>query len=62
MGALLAESAFDFTFVTDWVTSLVTSLTGSSKTVLLAGLGLLGLIVGAFFLIGLGKKAVKKSK
>ncbi|WP_113676215.1 hypothetical protein [Vallitalea guaymasensis] len=57
MGILLAESStFDFGFVTDWVTGLVGSLTGSSKTVLLAGLGLLGLIIGAFFLIGLGKK------
>lgn len=53
---------FDFTFVTGWVSDLVTSLTGSAQTILLAGLGLLGLITGAFFLIGLGKKAVKKSK
>lgn len=53
---------FDFTFVTTWMSDLVAGMTGPVQTILLAGLGLLGLIIGAFFLIGLGKKAVKKSQ
>jgi hypothetical protein len=53
---------FDFMFVADWVKNLFASLRGSAKTILLIVLSLLGFIVGVFFLIGLGKKAVKKSK
>lgn len=49
-------------FIETWVTGLVTDLTGSATTIIVAGLGLTALIVGAFFLIGLGKKAVKSSK
>jgi len=51
-----------FTFIETWVAGLVTDLTASATTIVLSGLGLVALVVGAFFLIGLGKKAVKSSK
>lgn len=51
-----------FEFIETWVTGLVTDLTASATTIVTAGLGLVALIVGGFFLIGLGKKAVKSSK
>lgn len=51
-----------YTFIETWMTGTITSLTSSATVVVTAGLGLCALIVGAFFLIGLGKKAVKSSK
>lgn len=56
------EIFMDFKFITDWMGEAVTAISGSTKIILGAGLTLTGLIVGAFFLIGLAKKAVKKSK
>lgn len=50
-----------YTFIETWVTSLVADITGSATTIVVAGLGLVALIVGAMFLIGLGKKVVKKA-
>jgi ABC-type polysaccharide/polyol phosphate export permease len=50
-----------FLFVTDWFSAMIGNVTDSTKIVLLAGLALLALIVGSFFLLGLGKKAIKKA-
>jgi hypothetical protein len=51
-----------FTFITDWVSSLVTLLQTNAITVITAVLVLIALVMGAFWLIGLGKKGVKKAK
>lgn len=52
----------NFTFIETWVGQLVGLLQTSATTILGSVLVLMALIVGAFFLLGLGKKAVKKAK
>jgi len=51
-----------FTFITDWVDSMITLLRTNAITIIGAMLVLVALIIGAFWLIGLGKKGVKHAK
>lgn len=51
-----------FNFITTWVDSLVTLLSTNATTIITALLALVALVVGAFWLIGLGKKAVRQAK
>lgn len=51
-----------FTFITDWVDDLVALLQSNAITVITAVLVLIALVMGAFWLIGLGKKGVKKAR
>lgn len=53
---------WDFGFVTNWQADLLTSLQENAVIIVGAGLVLAGLIIGAFYLIGLAKKAIKNSK
>lgn len=53
---------FDFSFISDWTDALLPTLKTSSIAVITSVLGLAGIIIGGFFLIGLVKKAVGKAK
>jgi hypothetical protein len=59
-GGQLATLKFDF--ITTWVSDMVTLLQTNAITVITAVLVLIALVMGAFWLIGLGKKGVKKAK
>lgn len=50
-----------FTFITEWMDDFVGLLQTNAVTIIGAGLVILALVVGAFWLIGLGKKTVKKA-
>ena len=52
----------DFSFVTTWVSEMVDILKTNSITIITSILVLLALVVGAFYLLGLSKKAVKSAK
>jgi len=51
-----------FNSIVDTIINIIDNLLISARNILLTILGLIALIVGAFLLIGLGKKAIKRSK
>lgn len=56
------EPVTDYSAITEWFTAMIADVTGSATTILVAFLGLLALVVGAFYLIGLAKKGVRSAK
>jgi len=62
VGEYTILGGLDFSFITTWVAEMVDILKTNSVTIFTSILLLLALIVGAFFLLGLSKKAVKSAK
>lgn len=51
-----------FAVIVESITSVITSIVSSAKNIVLSILGLIALVVGGFYLVSLGKKAIKRSK